>query len=136
MATRIHKRSIKKPEQMLVTLPAPPPGTPATVKKHWQAVGQRGVTLGTIAETDLPALLLCARSLAMVEELWDAIHKVGFTIPTRHEGAKGNPLLRQYSDAAAAALRLLTAFGLTPASRGRVTAAPAVEDDPLTQFGA
>jgi P27 family predicted phage terminase small subunit len=97
--------------------------------------------LGTLATTDTHALEAAAETMAEAREARAAIEKEGrfYTSPTRDGGTmiRPHPALASMQDADKRLRAWLIEFGLTPASRGKVstnTPADTAASDPLARY--
>jgi P27 family predicted phage terminase small subunit len=119
-----------------VALGLPPVWLSATAKEYWQEIGGLLLQMKLISYGDTAALMLLTDALAE----WCAVRKTitrkgrtqtvmgkfGSSIKARPEVAMEADLWRRAS-------AMLTQFGLTPASRGKVSALGAAEEkDPLS----
>lgn len=109
---------------VLKVAPPPPKGLSSKAKREWVELAQRGVELKTLTNADLRALEMLAETLASEKQLRIVIEREGQTISTGGGGRKAHPALKALAEARAQSMRLLTAFGMTPA--GRQPAQPVV----------
>jgi P27 family predicted phage terminase small subunit len=128
------KRPIAEPAN-LRGIPQPPAALPEEALPEWRRVVKLLSDRGDLSELDQAGLAdycLCRLRLAECEEL---IGRDGALVPGQR-GLVKNPAIqiaRQYRSALAKWAEL---FGLTPASRSRIsTPKPEVDDDPNGMFG-
>lgn len=116
-------------------LPPPPKNLAKIDADYWKTLGTILVKRGTLEDGDLPALAMLCGACADVDRARATLVKVGLTAPTRHDSVKTHPASRILDTAQAQALRWLSHFGLTPASRRRASAAtPPAPGDNLQEF--
>ena len=109
-----------------VALPLPPDWLSERAVRYWGDIGAVLLNMKVVTSADGPALMLLTETLAEWAEARQAVHRIGlvYEMPTE-SGAlmrRPNPEVAQASDAMKRALRMLTEFGLTPASRSKVSA--------------
>lgn len=109
-----------------VALPTPPDWLSERARTYWQEIGDVLLHMKLVTVADGPAMQLLVESLAEWAEARQAVHRLGLVYEMETEGGqtmrRPNPEVAQASDAMKRALRMLTEFGLTPASRGKVSA--------------
>ena len=79
---------------------------------------------GIICELDLDALRLLVEALDLARQMDELVRVEGVTVAAGSGGRKAHPAIKAGAAARATALRLLSEFGATPASRARVDPAP------------
>lgn len=122
-----------------VYLPTPPDWLSPKAKAYWAEIGNVLLAMKLCTVADGPAMQLLTESLAEWAEARQLVHTHGMTYDCITEGGqvmvRPRPEVAQASDAMKRSLRMLTEFGLTPASRGKVSALGGnSEVDPLTQI--
>ena len=109
-----------------VLLPTPPDWLSERAKQYWAEVGAVLLAMKLCTAADGPALMLLTETLAEWAEARQAVHLLGLVYEMQTEGGqtmrRPNPEVAIASDAMKRSLRMLTEFGLTPASRGKVSA--------------
>jgi P27 family predicted phage terminase small subunit len=121
-----------KPE---VRLPSPPAHLSKEAKKEWRRSGRFLLEMGLISELDRAAFAAFCAVWGRWVEAEVALNTHGVLI----KSPSGYPMQSPYLAVANRALdqmrSLLAEFGMSPASRSRVTAAPpAAEEDPFEAF--
>lgn len=119
-----------------VALPLPPDWLSEKARQYWREIGDVLLHMKLTTVADGPAMQLLTETLAEWAEARQEVHANGLTYSTTTES--GSEIHRPYpqvaiaSDAMKRALRMLTEFGLTPASRSKVSAlGDGPESDPL-----
>jgi len=109
-----------------VYLPTPPEWLSPLAKHYWAEVGAVLLSMQLTTMADGPALQLLTEALAEWAQARQKVHSIGLVYEMQTEAGetmrRPNPEVAIASDAWKRALRMLTEFGLTPASRGRVSA--------------
>ena len=109
-----------------VLLPLPPEWLSDTARAYWSEVGAVLLSMKLCTAADGPALMLLTETLAEWAEARKAVHLCGLTYDTTTVTGdvmrRPNPEVAIASDAMKRSLRMLLEFGLTPASRGKVSA--------------
>lgn len=95
---------------------------------EWKRLGARVLGSRIISEDDAEGLEALARTYVRVRRLERQIKKEGFTIRTTYGNLKANPACRILRDQSIQLRTWLAHFGLTPASRATVQAAPQGQD--------
>jgi P27 family predicted phage terminase small subunit len=112
--------------QPTVLLPLPPEWLSEKAKQYWGEVGGVLLSMKLCTVADGPALELLTEALAEWAEARRAVHLAGLTYETTTMTGdvmrRPNPEVAIASDAWRRALKMLTEFGLTPASRSKVSA--------------
>ena len=106
-------------------------------RAEWRALAAVLVEAGTLTASDLRALELLADTLTSCAEFAAIIARDGVLITGPSGAPKAHPAVAGLGQARAQARQLLQDFGLTPAARGGVEAAPApksAKPDPLDEF--
>ena len=128
-----------------VLLPTPPEWLSERAKGYWAEVGAVLLSMKLCTAADGPALMLLTETLAEWAEARQAVvgtgkrPGVGLVYEMQTENGqtmrRPNPEVAIASDAMKRALRMLTEFGLTPASRGKVSALGENDEaDPFAQM--
>lgn len=113
--------------------PQAPADLPPATLPHWKALAAILTPLGTLAPSDAIALSLLARTLASIDSYEAAIEREGVTIAGKPPGSlRAHPAVAALQAARTLARALLRDFGLSPASRESVGAAPTPE--PVNRF--
>ena len=109
-----------------VALPLPPDWLSERARAYWGEIGAVLLNMKVVTAADSPALQLLTETMAEWAEARQAVHVRGLVYELETEGGqtmrRPNPEVAQASDAMKRALRMLTEFGLTPASRSKVSA--------------
>jgi P27 family predicted phage terminase small subunit len=114
----------RDPTARLVAAPRSPAGLSPAAARAWRSLARELVAAGVLSAMDLPMLRLLAEALATEREMGAVLAAEGLTIAAGSGGRKAHPALRAGADARTTAIRLLEAFGMSPASRQRVDQAP------------
>lgn len=118
------------PTTRLAKAPRPPASLSPRAAAEWREMAPVLVAAGLLTSADLRLLAMLSETLAMEAELRDLVRTEGVTIPAAEgAGRKGHPALKAILETRAQGLRMLEAFGMSPASRQRVDPAPAGRDD-------
>ncbi len=119
-----------------VCLPEMPDWISDKAAQYWNTIGPLLLNMRVVTAGDGTALSLLVETLAEWQEARQQVHENGLTYATTTES--GSEIHRPYpqvaiaSDAMKRALRMMTEFGLTPASRSKVSALGGEKDsDPL-----
>jgi len=119
-------------------LAEPPDWMPRAGRELWQRIVPRLARLGVATECDVEALELLCSSWSDWREAREVLEREGLSCEVETRGGRRVVARPEVAIAAAAAqrvTRLLSDFGLTPASRSRVTAlGPPGERDPMTEL--
>lgn len=118
-----------------VALPDPPDGLDAEELAKWKSLAARVLGSRIISEDDEEGLEALARTYVRVRRLERQIKKEGFTIRTTYGNIKANPACRILRDQSIQLRSWLAHFGLTPASRATVQAAPRGQDPRASVLG-
>ena len=109
-----------------VFLPTPPAWLSDKARQYWGDIGAVLLDMKLCTVADGPALQLLTETLAEWAEARQAVHRKGLTYETTTATGdlmcRPNPEVTIAADAMRRALRMLSEFGLTPASRGKVSA--------------
>ena len=109
-----------------VFLPTPPAWLSDKARQYWGEIGAVLLNMKLCTVADGPALQLLTETLAEWAEARQAVHRKGLTYETTTATGdlmcRPNPEVTIAADAMRRALRMLSEFGLTPASRGKVSA--------------
>src|SRR5206468_9946069 len=121
----------------ITTPPKCPRHLKGTARDHWRRLTK--ILIGTIRESDLPALEHFVTDLARLDALRETIEKQGATYESRTAAGalmyRVRPEVPMEKALASRVKEWLASFGLTPASKSRVMTVPLVdEDDPLAAF--
>ena len=111
-----------------VRLPQAPSHLGPEAKKEWRRLGRLLVSMGVMTEADAGALALLCTSWARWIEAEEQLRRYGIVIKSPSGYPIQSPYLSIARQAMAEVRSLLSEFGLTPASRSRVSAAP-IEDE-------
>lgn len=130
--------------QVKAALPPAPSWLSPTAKREWKKLARELAPLGMLTEIDQAAFALFAEALGQYLEAKEMIYGnpkkgmqgTGLITMTQHGSETIHPAVRIMQDAWMRALRAAREFGLTPAARRSVTAAPRVTDasDSKTKF--
>jgi P27 family predicted phage terminase small subunit len=126
------KRPLKAGEpEPDVSLPEPPAHLSDEAKREWRRVGALLVTLGLVSELDRAALATYCQAWGRWVEAEEALRQYGVVIKSPSGFPIQSPFLAVANKALEQMRWALLEFGLTPASRTKVHAEPAAQDDPL-----
>lgn len=119
--------------------PKPPEGLSEAASGLWAQLCERLTAQGVIEDVDYCALQLLVQAYDDWVVADEALKESGgaFYESVTDKGAlfiRAHPAFVQRSDAARRTHALLSEFGLTPASRSKVTAKNAQQEDPATQY--
>lgn len=109
----------------------------ANARPWWRRVRPILARMKVLTDADPIALGLLCDALADYVAARDQLAKEGRTYETESEAGRmirANPLVGDQADAWRRAKLMLTEFGLTPASRAKVSVADAGPADPLEQW--
>lgn len=116
----------------------PPEWLSPMAKEYWSEIGNLLLDMKLISYPDKAALVLLTDVLAQWHSVRVAIAKRGRVYELLSDGGKvfkARPEVAMEADLWKRALRMLTEFGLTPASRGKVAALGASEGkDPFAEM--
>ena len=119
-----------------VALGYPPDWLSATAKEYWQEIGSILLQMKVISYADTAAMTLLCDVLAQWVSVRVTIAKKGRVYELLSDGGKvyrARPEVAMEADLWRRAQRMLVEFGLTPASRSKVSALVAGEEkDPLS----
>ncbi|AWM34190.1 phage terminase small subunit P27 family [Hymenobacter nivis] len=119
-----------------VLLPTPPAWLSDKARQYWAEIGAVLLDMKLCTVADGPALQLLTETLAEWAEARQAVHTKGLVYETKMVTGdimqRPVPEVAIASDAMKRSLRMLAEFGLTPASRGKVSALG--DDDGLDPF--
>ena len=109
-----------------VYLPTPPEWLSERAKAYWAEIGAVLLAMKLCTAADGPAMMLLTETLAEWAEARQAVHGIGLVYEMQTEGGqtmrRPNPEVAMASDAMKRTLNMLREFGLTPSSRGKVSA--------------
>ena len=115
-----------------VLLPTPPDWLSGKARQYWGEIGAVLLNMKVCTVADGPALQLLTEALAEWAEARQAVQARGLTYDTTTVSGgimrRPNPEVAIAADAWRRALAMLSQFGLTPATRAKVSAQP--EDNP------
>ena len=118
-----------------VKLPSPPAHLSKEAKKEWRRTGRFLLEMGLISELDRPAFAAFCTAWARWVEAEEALQTHGILIKSPGGYPMQSPYLAVANKAMEQVRSLLSEFGMSPASRSRVTANPApAEEDPFEAF--
>lgn len=122
-----------------VLLPIPPDWLSDRARHYWGEIGAVLLSMKVCTVADGPALQLLTESLAEWAEARQAVQTRGLTYDTTTVSGgimrRPNPEVAIAADAWRRALAMLSQFGLTPATRAKVSAQPEDDaDDPWAQI--
>lgn len=104
--------------------PACPPELPAKAQKEWRRISKLLLGLGLLAEIDRAALAGYCLAYARWLEAEQEVQKMGVIVKTKDGYPIVNPYLSVSRKAFEQMLKVLPEFGMTPASRSRISAIP------------
>lgn len=115
-------------------VPKPPPTLNADGRKKWRELAPILQDLGVLAEADLPAFEALCMHYGLMCEAARALKREGLLVKG-DRGMVKNPAAQLHRDNSAAFAKYCGLFGLTPADRSRVSAAPGpAKDNPFAQI--
>jgi P27 family predicted phage terminase small subunit len=118
-----------------VKLPTPPAHLSKEARKEWRRTGRFLLEVGLITELDRAAFAAFCTAWARWVEAEDALRNFGIVLKSPSGFPIQSPYLAIANKAMEQMRSLLSEFGMSPASRSRVTAAPApVDEDPFEAF--
>jgi P27 family predicted phage terminase small subunit len=132
----------KEPEPELGE-PSMPRHLCPVARKEWQTIVPELLKLGVLTVIDRAALAAYCESFALWESARREVRKNGITFTTKSvikdevivTGIKRNPAVAIANEALRMMKSYLVEFGLTPASRSRLSVEqPPKEDDPVASF--
>jgi P27 family predicted phage terminase small subunit len=131
------KRAINKAEpKPQAKIPSCPRHLSKEARKEWRRISKELLQLGLLTTVDRAALAAYCQAWAHWVEAVEAMAEVDFTMVATTD--KGYQHVSPWFGVANIALKqmraFLTEFGLTPASRSRVTVAKPEEKDPYSEF--
>jgi P27 family predicted phage terminase small subunit len=113
-------------------LPQAPAHLSDPAKKEWRRLGRQLLRMGLVTEIDRPAFALYCQAWGRWVEAEDALRRYGVMVKSQSGFPMQSPYLAICNKAMEQMRSLLPEFGLTPASRTRVSAIEvADEDDPF-----
>ena len=119
--------------QPAVKLPKPPAEVGPIGRKEWRRVGRHLLQLGIVSELDMVALALYAKTWERWIEAERQLTKFG-TVIIKDNFPVQSPYLRIATEAMVQLKNLLIEFGMTPASRSRVSAKPKPLEDKFAEY--
>jgi P27 family predicted phage terminase small subunit len=114
-----------------------PDGMTEDARAHWPVVAKQLQAAGVLTRMDAVALMLYCEAFARWRMATDMVYKTGPTVTNERTGSiKMSPYLIITQNAHNQMLKLLVEFGMTPASRSRITAAvqPAEREGALARI--
>jgi P27 family predicted phage terminase small subunit len=115
-----------------------PDGLTARAQAHWPKLAKQLTAARILTELDAPALAMHCELFASWRDACDKLTEFGPVVETDKGGLKLSPYWVTFMQASSEMRRLLTEFGMTPASRSRVAAAKqrgdGDDDDPFDDF--
>lgn len=121
-----------------VALPLPPDWLSERARQYWGEIGPILLHMKLVSVADGPAMQLLTENLAEWAEARQAVHSSGLVYTTVSDSGvmyRPRPEVAIASDAMKRSLRMLTEFGLTPASRSKVSALGGEDNsDPLADI--
>lgn len=124
------KRPLPKHEPLArVKTPPAPAFLSARAKREWTRTGRQLLEVGIVTELDRMALAGLIQSYMRWVEAQEGLAQTGLLIRGKDGLPRVNPLLKVSRDSQTEYTRLLLEFGLTPASRSRVSVEPVKEED-------
>jgi P27 family predicted phage terminase small subunit len=129
------KRKLNKQEpQLAVGEPLLPEGLSAEAKQEWQRIVPMLLNMKVLTEADGSALAAYCSCFAMWMQAEQEIAELGITLRTEF-GYKKNPAISVRSDSLRLMKTFLIEFGLTPASRSKLSISNASDHvDPFEKF--
>jgi len=130
------KRPLPKDEpRPPVCQPDPPDMLSAEARKHWGKIVGQLADSGIMTALDEDALAAYCEAFARLADANSKLAKFGSVIKSEEGLPRCSPYLRVANEAFQQMRVLLSEFGLTPASRVRIRAAPKEEtENPFAKF--
>ena len=116
-----------------IKLPKPPEELGPKGRQEWRRVGRQLLTLGIVSELDRPALALYCKAWERWSEAEAQLKEFGIML-IRNEFPVQSPYLKIATEAMVQMRALLIEFGMTPASRSRVSGKTPKADDPFSAY--
>jgi P27 family predicted phage terminase small subunit len=110
-------------------LPQAPAHLSEAAKKEWRRAGRMLLQLGLMSEMDRPAFALYCQAYGRWVETEEALRKYGVMVKSPSGFPMQSPYLAVANKAMEQMRSLLSEFGMTPASRTRVSAMPVDEEE-------
>lgn len=107
--------------------PLPLPGDQLTTEAQqawWGRLAPLALTAGTLTDATRPGFVLLCKVAARVDELEEAIDRLGLTDDSSPAGTKANPLLTHYRGYVQRQEQLLARYGLAAMSKPAAPPAP------------
>lgn len=117
-----------------VCVPRCPKGLDDVRKALWKSYGRILAEMGVLTEGDSSALSLLVDADATYRTLEEQVRTQGHTIKGRMQDIVKNPAVAMRDNAWKRLLKILTEFGLSPASRTKVSVNPQAEDSEDSRF--
>ncbi len=116
-------------------LPSPPAHLSKEARKEWRRSGQLLLETGLITDLDRAAFAAYCQAWGRWVEAEEALRQYGMMLRGPNNTPVRSPYLQVANQALDQLRGLLSDFGMSPASRSRVSASPlAPEDDEFEQF--
>lgn len=115
-------------------LPEPPDHLAEEAKREWQRIGVILEEIGLVSELDRAALAAYCQAWSRWVDAEQALKTYGVVIKSPSGFPMQSPFLAVANKALEQMRGFLIEFGMTPASRTRVHAAPPRRDNPLDEF--
>ena len=123
-------RARNEPQPKAVT-PRVPRDLPPGARKYWKKQAPRLARLGLLTELDLDSLREWCMCRAFEDQANETLAREGLLIPVGGErtGLKKNPAAQLSRDFGQRAAQIAAQFGMTPASRGRLSVPEPTQGD-------
>ena len=115
-------------------MPSCPTELGALAKREWKRISKHLSAMGLLTTIDRAALALYCDHYGRWIEAIKALKQYGVVIKSPNSYLMQSPYLAIANKAGENVRLLLAEFGMSPASRVRVHAQPAAEDDPFARF--
>ena len=100
----------------------------AAGRRHWRAIAPTLTACGILTAADQTAFALLCDWLAIYAEASDTVRREGFSSVTKRGNTVTHPAARTLKAASEVIVRLAAEFGLTAASRSRLSVEPVQAD--------
>lgn len=134
--TRSSRINKNEPQPKSVSAAIPPGWAKfmsGTAKRYWGRYAPALSELGVLTEVDLPAFRILCELYSVFVRLTNILNKKGLTYEAKAKSGgvliRSRPELTMLNEVETRYLQYAAQFGITPATRGRISLAPPDEDD-------
>lgn len=103
-----------------VAVPNPPSCLDRVARKEWKRISKELAVIGLISEIDMTGLATYCQQFSIWFEASEHVKKTGLLVKSPNGYPVQNPYLSIANKAMERMVRILTEFGMTPASRSRI----------------